>query len=213
MKKKTQIFHVLLFFFLAHSVLGQNISPINPENLPFATKDSTNLFFEKNLQNDSNYHLTTTNQPDFSERETGLKSDQLDISMNQPYYRYLAPQNLINIRLSPLSSFIEYQHCVSSEKTYRGRFKTRSKYLYAQFGMHPAINFPDGYTIGFKFGETFDHFEMSGGVFWSFGSSYSIVLPSISYGYTTLGLKSKMRFNVGIGFPEILYLGTSYVLD
>ena len=213
MKKNLQLLQVFIFFLLVHSVLGQNISPINPENLPFATKDSKNIPIEKKLQYGSNYHLTTTNQPDFSGRETGLKSDQLDISMNYSSYRYLAPQNLINIRLSPLTSFLEYQHGISSEKTYRGRFKTRSKYLYAQFGMHPAINFPDGYTIGFKFGETFDHFEMSGGVFWSFGSSYSIVLPSISYGYTTLGLKSKMRFNVGIGFPEIFYLGTSYVLD
>jgi len=212
MKKKTQLFPVLFLFFLNHSIFGQKIFHHNDENIPMTTKDSTGLPSEKNLQYGSNLHLPTTNQLDFSEKQTRLKTDLLDINMNHSYHRYLPPQNLLNIRLSPLTSFLEYQHCVSSEKTYRGRFKTRSKYLYAQLGVHP-YNFPDGYAIGFKFGETFDHFEMSGGVFWSFGSSYSIVLPSISYGYTTLGLKSKMRFNVGIGFPEIFYLGTSYVLD
>ena len=129
------------------------------------------------------------------------------------YYRYREMVNEIKIGISIVTPIIEYKYCTSADRAFRGGSNQITKYWVAQLGYHLWAENQKKFSIGIKRGYTIDHFDAGIGLLyttWVFNSPS--ILPCINLGFTTLGLNNRMRFNFGVGFPEFIYVGTSYSL-
>jgi hypothetical protein len=129
------------------------------------------------------------------------------------YYRYKEMANEIKIGISIVTPIIEYKYCTSADRAFRGGLNQIKKFWVAQLGYHLWAENQKKFSIGIKRGYTIDHFDAGIGILyttWVFSSPS--ILPCINLGFTTLGLKNRMRFNFGVGFPEFIYIGTSYSL-
>ena len=145
---------------------------------------------------------------------TETPNSTLNLEFQRPsVYRYNENSNKIKIGLSPITTVLEFHFNIPDGGQRFRRAYDSENYWIAQLGFHPLwIN---QLFLGLKRGYVINHFEAGFGVAFSTVSQVlfgSLLFPTFNVGFTTLGLNSKLRFNCGIGLPEIIYVGTSYSL-
>jgi hypothetical protein len=148
--------------------------------------------------------------PHFSENPISTLNSEFSRRNN---YRYGEPSNKIKIGLSLITTVLEFHYYTPDGGQRFRNLNDSENYWIAQLGIHPF--WIDQFYFGIKRGVVYNHLEASLGVAFSMASEYffeSPLFPTFNVGFTTLGLKSKLRFNCGIGLPEIIYVGTSYSL-
>lgn len=178
---------------------------VSSELTPADVSKSVNLGFNQKKLSTIGFSSTT-----LTENPISTLNSELTRRYN---YRYGEPSNKIKIGLSLITTVLEF-HYYSPDGGQRFRNLNDSEnYWIAQLGIHPF--WIDQFYFGIKRGVVYNHLEASLGVAFSMASAYffeSPLFPTFNVGFTTLGLKSKLRFNCGIGLPEIIYVGTSYSL-
>lgn len=187
-----QVCSLCCFLFIVHAN-GQNINQVQFLN----DKEEVNETHVFQLKENSNL-------------PSSLNSSFLENQNASSTLFYNSPKNYIKVGLSPITPVIEYQHCTSFQRSYRGKFQNIGKYWVGQLGANPI--YPYFFTVGAKRSYTFDHLETGVGLLFS-SAGYWLdipVLPAINIGFTTLGTKQNFRFSCGVGIPEIIYVGFSH---
>ncbi len=191
------------------------------QNHPIHSSDSDGFFSSELMSADVSKSLVLSfrkkNEPAFdlqkSKSSESINAFNPSSSQGMKPAQFYDHRNRLKVGFSLITTVLEY-HYYSPDGGQRFRNLNDSEnYWIAQLGIHPFwIN---QFYFGIKRGVVYNHLEASLGVAFSMASVYffeSPLIPTFNVGYTTLGLKSRLRFNCGIGLPEIIYVGTSLSL-